>query len=87
MQVDVHRVDAEVGRPDPADDGVEVGAVAVEEGAGRMDGLGDLDDVALEQAAGVRVGQHDRGDIVAELGLQRVQIDPAGGVRRDRRPR
>ena len=83
VQVDVHGVDAEVGGADPADDGVEVGAVAVEEGAGRVDGVGDLDDVALEQPAGVGVGQHDRGDVVAQLRLQRVQIDAAGGVGRD----
>ena len=34
VQVDVHGVDAEVARPHLADDGVEVGAVAVEIGAG-----------------------------------------------------
>ena len=83
VQVDVHGVDAEVGGTDPADDGVEVGAVAVEESAGRMDGFGDLDDIALEQPAGVGVGQHDRGDVVAQLRLQRVEIDAAGGVRRN----
>ena len=31
-----------------------------------MHRLGDRDDVALEQPAGVRVGQHDRGDVRAE---------------------
>ena len=36
---------------------------AVEVGAGLVHGLGDRDDVALEQPAGVRVGQHDGGDI------------------------
>ena len=40
VQVDVHAVDAEIARPHAADDGVEVGAVAVEVGARRVHGLG-----------------------------------------------
>ena len=66
VQVDVHGVDAEIAGPHLADDGVEVGAVAVEIGAGGVHGVGDLDHVALEQAAGVGVGQHDRRDVGAE---------------------
>ena len=71
MQIDVHGVDAEIAGPHLADDGVEIGAVAIEIGAGRMHGLGDLDDLALEQAAGVGIGQHDRGDIRAERRFHR----------------
>ncbi len=67
VQVDVHGVDAEVARPHPADDGVEIGAVAVEVGARLVHGLGDLDDLALEQPAGVGVGQHDRGDLGPDM--------------------
>ena len=39
--------------------------------------IGDLHDVALEQAAGVGIGQHDRADIRTELGFQRGDIDAA----------
>jgi len=39
----MHAVDAQIPRPHAADDGVEIGAVAIEEGAGVMDGLGDVD--------------------------------------------
>ena len=39
--------------------------------------------VALEQAAGVGVREHDRGDVGAELRLQRREIDAAAFVRRD----
>ena len=46
VEVDVHGVDAEVARPHDAHDGVEVGAIAVEERAGLMHGRGDLDDLA-----------------------------------------
>ena len=45
VQVDVHGVDAEIAGPHLADDGVEVGAVAVEIGAGLVHRLGDLDDL------------------------------------------
>ena len=45
VQVDVHAVDAEIARPHAADDGVEVGAVAVEEGARLVHRRGDLDDL------------------------------------------
>ena len=79
MQVDVHGVDAEIARPRLADDGVEVGAVAVEIRARLMQRRGDLDDLALEQAAGVGVGQHDRGDVGAERRAHRR------GRRRSRR--
>ena len=43
VQVDVHRVDAEIARPHAADDGVEVRAVAVEIGARLVHGVGDFD--------------------------------------------
>ena len=84
VQVEVQRVDAEIGRPHPPDDRVEIGAVAVKERAGRMHRGGDLDDLVLEQAAGVGVGQHQRRDIGAELCLERGEIDPAARVGRDR---
>ena len=63
-----------------ADDGVEVGAVAVEVGARLVHRRGDLDDLALEQAAGVGVGQHDRRDVGAERGLRGGEVDAAVGV-------
>ena len=66
----MHAVDAEVARPHPADDGVEVGAVAIEEGADGMRGFGDFQDLSLEQATGVGIGHHDRGDIGAQLGAE-----------------
>ena len=60
VQIDVHGIDAEIARPHLADDGVEVGAVRIEEGARRMHRVGNRHHVALEQPAGVGVGQHDR---------------------------
>ena len=80
MQIDMHGVDAQIARPHPAGDGVEIGAVAIEIGAGRMHRVGDLDDLAFEQAAGVGIGQHDRRHVGTELGLQRFGIDMAIGL-------
>ncbi len=77
VQIDVHGVDAEVAGAHLADDGVEVRAVGIEERAGLVDRVGDRDDVALEQAAGVRVGEHQRGDLVREQRLDDLRIDGA----------
>ena len=77
MQIDVHGIDAEIARAHLADDGVEVGAVGVEVGAGRVHGLGDGHDVALEQPAGVGIGQHDGGDVGREPLLHLLGIDRA----------
>ena len=77
MQVDVHGVDAEIARPRLAHDGVEVRAVAVEIRARIVDRLGDLDDLVLEQPAGVRVGQHDGRHIGADQLLHVVHMHPA----------
>ena len=77
VQVDVHGVDAEVARPHLADDGVEVRAVAVEIRPGLVQRLRDLDDLRLEQAAGVRVRQHDRRDVGSEQRAHVVDMDPA----------
>ena len=49
-----------------------------------MHRLGDFDDLALEQAAGVRIGQHDRGDVRAERRAHRGRADGSVGARRHR---
>ena len=45
-----------------------------------MDQRGDFLDVGLKQAARVRVGQHDAGDVVrlCQLGFQVFDVDAAG---------
>ena len=77
VQIDVHGVDAEIAWAHPADDGVKVGPVTVEIGARLVGQARDFHDVALEQAAGVGVGNHDGGDVRAELGGEVGEIDPA----------
>ena len=61
MQIDVHAVDAQIDGPHPADDRIEIGAVRIEKTADIVDGTCDFQDLVLEEAAGVRVRQHDRG--------------------------
>ena len=75
VQVDVHGVDAEIARTRLADDGVEIRAVAVEVGSRLVHRIGDADDLALEQPAGVGIGQHDRRDIGRERGPHRFDAD------------
>src|SRR5690606_14835558 len=74
-QVDVHGVDAQVARAHPANDGVEVGAVAIKIGARLVGQAADLQYVALEQAAGVRVGDHDGRHVRTQLGGQVSHVD------------
>ena len=52
--------------PHLAQDGVEVGAVVVEQPAGLVDGAGDLSDAAVEDPHGARVGEHDAGGLGTE---------------------
>ena len=61
----MHDVEAEVAGLDLAEHGVEVGAVAVHLGAVRVHHLGDLDDVAVEEAERAGERDHQRGDGVA----------------------
>src|SRR2546421_11899247 len=84
VQVEMHAVDAEIGRAHPPDDRVEIRAVTIKEGARRMHRRGDLEDLVLEQPAGVRVGQHQRGDVGAELALEHVEIHPSSRISWDR---
>ncbi len=66
-----------------AHDRVEVRAVVVERRPDRVDDLGDLLDVRVEDPQRVGVGQHQARDLVARLGPQVVEVDAAVGVRAD----
>jgi hypothetical protein len=57
----VHDVHAGVGGAHPAHVGVHVRAVHVEKGAHLVQDVGDLLYVPLVDAAGVGVGDHERG--------------------------
>ena len=74
VQVHVDDVEAHVPGPDLAQDGVEVGPVVIEQAAGRVDDAGDLLDVAVEDADGARVGEHDAGGLGADRRAQGGEV-------------
>ncbi len=84
VQVHVDDVEAHVARPGHAQDGVEIGAVVIKQPADPVDGRRDGGDVLLEEAQGVRVGQHDAGHLVVEDAVQGGHVDAATGVARHR---
>ena len=83
VDVEVHDVEAGLAGLEPAEDGVEVRAVHVGEGAGLVDRVEQLADPPLEQAERRRVGDHDRGRPRPERRSERVDVDAAVGGRRD----
>ena len=72
VQIDVHRIDAQITRPHLADDGVEVGAVAIEVSAGLVHDARDFHDLGFEETARVGIGQHDGGDVGTDCGPHRI---------------
>ena len=58
MQVEMHDVEAQVARLHNAEDGVEVGTVTVDQPASIVHPLYHFLKVFIEEAEGIRVGQH-----------------------------
>ncbi len=83
VQVHVDHVEAHVARPHLAQNGVEIRAVVVQQTARIADDVVDLDDVALEHAQRRRIRQHDARRLLADLGLERFDIDIAVRAGRD----
>ena len=83
MHIEVDDVEAHVAGPRDPHDGVGVGAVVVEQPAGLVHEARDLDDVFVEQPQRVGIGEHQAGDVFAEDGAQRLQVDAAAGVALD----
>jgi hypothetical protein len=83
VQVEVHDVEPGLARPEAAEDGVEVRAVHVADGARLADRGSDLVDLVLEDAERAGVRDHQRGDVRPQRGAQRGEVDPAALVRAD----
>ena len=83
MQIEMHAVDAEIRRPDPAHDGIEVRPVAVKIAPPVVDRLRLLKDLIFKQTAGIGIGQHEGSDIVIQGILQLGQVDPSPFVERN----
>ena len=83
----MHRVDAQVAGTRLAEEGVQVGPVAVHEPAAGVHDLADARDVLLEEAQRVRVGEHQTGHVLAHGGRDGIGVeDPvvSGGHGPDR---
>ena len=80
VQVEVHHVHAEVAGAGLAHQGVHVGAVHVEQRALGVEDLGDLVDLALEDANRRGVGEHQRGGLFVHLAREGFEVDAAFGV-------
>ena len=79
----MHRIDAKIAGANLADDGVEIGPIAIDEPAGGMHCIRDGLEITLEQTAGIGICDHHGGYVGSEAGLQRRQINPARCCRRD----
>ena len=82
VQVNVHGINAQIPGAHASDNGVEIGAVAIEVATRLMHRIGNGNNIAFKQPACVGIGQHNGGDVIAELVAKRRQINTpviAGG--------
>ena len=77
VQVHVDAVKAHVAGAHHAHDGVEIGPVIVAEAAGLVDQAGDLQDVLIEEAHGVGIGEHEPRGVLPQDRLQGLQVHAA----------
>jgi hypothetical protein len=81
VEIDMHRIDAEIARTSLAHDRVEIRSVAIEMGPSLMHQSGNFGGILLEQSACVGISQHDRSDIWPEPGFDLGRIEGAVGAR------
>ena len=79
VQINVHRIHAQIPRADTADNRVEVRAIAIDIAARRVDRVGNALQIPLKQAAGVGIGDHHSRNIGAKTRGQRGKVDTAFG--------
>ena len=79
----MHHVDAKIARPRYAREGVHVGAVHVKLRAALVQDGGNFLNALLEDAQGVGIRKHQRGDVIGGKFAQMVRVDLAARVRAD----
>ena len=77
MQVHVDDVEAHVAGAHLAENGVEIGAVVVQQAARVVHDARHFLDAPLEHAAGGRIGEHDAGGVRTHGRLQRLDVHVA----------
>ena len=80
VQIHVHHVEAHVAGSGLAENGIEIGAIVVQQTAGLVDDGGDLGDIPLEHAQSRWIGQHQPGGLRADRLPQGGEIHIASGV-------
>ena len=83
MQINMHRINAEISRSDTSDNGVKIRPVTIEIAASLVQSIGNLNDIALKQSACVRIGQHNRGNVIAQLVLKSGKVNTTVRIGRD----
>ena len=79
VQIQVDAVKAHIAGAYHAHDGVEVGSVVIAQTAGFVDQTGDLQNVLIEDANGIGIGEHQSGGVFAQHLPEGLQIHTAVG--------
>ena len=77
VQVEVHDIDAQIARPGNPQQRVQIRAIAINQPAGLMDQFDDFEDILVEQAQRVGVGEHQACQAVIAQLPQRFQVNIA----------
>jgi hypothetical protein len=73
VEVEVHYIETHIARPNNTHDCIEICTVIVEKSSSIVDEVCNTFDVVLEEAKGIRVGEHDTSNRLIEMGLQVVE--------------
>ena len=73
----MHHIKPHVARPRHTHDCVGIGAVIIDQTAGRVNDLRHFTDIFLKQSQSAGVGQHQSGGIRSHCSFQRRQVDCA----------
>ena len=66
---------AKISWSDAPDNGVKIRSITIKITASLVQSIGNLDDVALKQSACIRIGKHNRGNIITQLALKGDKVN------------
>ena len=79
MEIDMHDIEAHIGRTGDTKHRVQVGTIIVHQSATVMHQLCDGRYLTLEESESVRVGHHHGGNVIAKERLQILNVDKSVG--------
>ena len=77
VQIQVKHIDSHLAGAGITHEGIEIGAVHIDEATLLVDNLGDLLDMGFKDPHGIGVGQHQAGHLLAHLFGQYLDVDSA----------